>query len=144
MALFAIGDTHLSLATGKSMNIFGGWTDYEKRLENNWRRLVTDSDTVVVAGDVSWCMNLEEGLEDFRFLDSLPGRKIILKGNPDYWWATKKKSDEFFEKHGFETLNILHNYTYVSDGVAICGTRGWFFDAESDADRKVVLREAGR
>ena len=144
MALFAIGDTHLSLATGKSMNIFGGWTDYEKRLENNWRRLVTDSDTVVVAGDVSWCMNLEEGLEDFRFLDSLPGRKIILKGNHDYWCATKKKSDEFFEKHGFETLNILHNNTYVSDGVAICGTRGWFFDAESDADRKVVLREAGR
>ena len=144
MALFAIGDTHLSLATGKSMNIFGGWTDYEQRLENNWRRLVRDDDTVVVAGDISWCMNLEEGLEDFKFLDSLPGKKIILKGNHDYWWATKKKADEFFEKYSLSTLNILHNNAYEAGDFAICGTRGWFFDAESDADKKVVLREAGR
>lgn len=144
MALFAIGDPHLSIATGKSMNIFGGWTDYEQRLEKNWRRLITDDDTVVLAGDISWCMNLEEGLADFRFLDSLPGRKIILKGNHDYWWATKKKSDEFFEKHSLTTLNILHNNAYTAGDFAICGTRGWFFDAESDADKKVVLREAGR
>ena len=144
MALFAIGDPHLSIATGKSMNIFGGWTDYEQRLEKNWRRLVTDDDTVVLAGDISWCMNLEEGLADFRFLDSLPGRKIILKGNHDYWWATKKKSDEFFENHSLTTLNILHNNAYTAGDFAICGTRGWFFDAESDADKKVVLREAGR
>ena len=144
MALFAIGDPHLSLATGKSMNIFGGWTDYEQRLEKNWRHLVSDDDTVVIAGDVSWCMNLEQGLEDFKFLDSLPGKKIILKGNHDYWWATKKKADEFFEKHSLKTLNILHNNTYTEGNFAICGTRGWFFDAESDADKKVVLREAGR
>lgn len=144
MALFAIGDTHLSIATGKSMDIFGGWSDYEKRLESNWKRLVRPEDTVVIAGDISWCMNLEEGLADFRFLDSLPGRKIILKGNHDYWWATKKKADEFFQKYSFDSLNILHNNAYESDGVAICGTRGWFFDAESDADKKVVLREAGR
>ena len=144
MALFAIGDTHLSLATGKSMNIFGGWSDYEQRLETNWRRLITDSDTVVIAGDISWCMNLEQGLKDFEFLNSLPGRKIILKGNHDYWWATKKKADEFFSKHSFDTLNILHNNTYTAGDFAICGTRGWFFDAESDADKKVVLREAGR
>lgn len=144
MALFAIGDPHLSLATGKSMNIFGGWTDYEQRLEKNWRKLVSDEDTVVIAGDISWCMNLDEGLEDFRFLDSLPGRKIILKGNHDYWWATKKKADEFFAKHNLSSLNILHNNTYTAGDFAICGTRGWFFDAESDADKKVVLREAGR
>ncbi len=144
MALFAIGDPHLSISTGKSMNIFGGWNDYEKRLESNWKHLVREGDTVVIAGDVSWCMNLEDGLADFRFLDSLPGRKIILKGNHDYWWATKKKADEFFEKYSLNSLNILHNNTYEADGVAICGTRGWFFDAESDADKKVVLREAGR
>ena len=101
MALFAIGDTHLSISTGKTMNIFGGWSDYEKRLESNWKRLVRPEDTVVIAGDVSWCMNLEEGVADFRFLDSLPGRKLILKGNHDYWWATKKKSDEFFKKYSF-------------------------------------------
>ena len=97
MALFVIGDTHFSLATGKSMNVFGGWTDYEQRLEKNWRRLVRDEDTVVVAGDISWCMNLEEGLEDFRFLNSLPGKKIILKGNHDYWWATKRNRTNFLK-----------------------------------------------
>lgn len=144
MALFAIGDPHLSIATGKSMNIFGGWADYEQRLENNWRRVVAESDTVVLAGDISWCMNLEEGLEDFKFLDSLPGKKIILKGNHDYWWATKKKADDFFEKHSLSTLNILHNNAYACGDFAICGTRGWFFDAENDADKKVVKREAGR
>ncbi len=144
MALFAIGDTHLSLATGKSMDIFGGWSDYEQRLESNWRRLVRDGDTVVIAGDISWCMDLEEGLADFAFLDSLPGKKIILKGNHDYWWATKKKADDFFAKHSFSTLNILHNNSYTADGFAVCGTRGWFFDAESDGDKKIVLREVGR
>ena len=84
MSLFVIGDTHLSLSTGKSMDIFGGWQDYEQRLENNWRRLVAPEDTVVIPGDISWCMTLEEGLEDFRFLNSLPGRKILMKGNHDY------------------------------------------------------------
>ncbi|MBQ6467786.1 MAG: metallophosphoesterase [Clostridia bacterium] len=144
MSLFVIGDTHLSLSTGKSMDIFGGWQDYEQRLENNWRRLVAPEDTVVIPGDISWCMTLEEGLEDFRFLNSLPGRKILMKGNHDYWWCTKKKADEFFARNGFDTLNILHNNAYTCGGIAICGTRGWFFDAEKDEDKKIVLREAGR
>lgn len=144
MALFVIADTHLSISTGKTMNIFNGWVDYEQRLEKNWRRLVTDDDTVVIPGDVSWCMDMEEGIKDFAFLNSLPGRKILMKGNHDYWWSTKKKADEFFAKHGFNTLNILHNNTYICGNIAVCGTRGWFFDAEKDADKKVVLREAGR
>ncbi len=144
MALFVIGDTHLSLSTGKSMNIFNGWTDYEQRLEKNWRRVVGENDTVVIPGDVAWCMDMEEGIEDFRFLDSLPGRKILMKGNHDYWWSTKKKADEFFKKHEFTTLNILHNNAYTCGNIAICGTRGWFFDAEKDTDMKIVLREAGR
>ena len=144
MALYAIGDTHLSLATGKKMDIFSGWEDYELRLKSNWERLVEADDTVVIPGDISWCMNPEDGLEDFRFLNSLPGRKIILKGNHDYWWSTKKKMDEFFEKYGLDTLCILHNNAYTCGGIAVCGTRGWFFDAEADADRKIVLREAGR
>ncbi len=144
MALYVIGDPHLSISTGKKMDIFGGWEDYEQRLETNWKALVEQEDTVVVAGDISWCMDMEEGLEDFRFLDSLPGRKIILKGNHDYWWATKKKADDFFAKHSLGTLNILHNNAYECVNIAICGTRGWFFDAEDDADKKIVLREAGR
>lgn len=144
MALFAIGDTHLSLSTGKTMNVFNGWTDYEKRLENNWRRLVREDDTVVIAGDVSWCMDMEQGTADFEFLDSLPGHKLLMKGNHDYWWSTKKKADEYFERHGFSTLDILFNNAYAVGNIAVCGTRGWFFDAESDADKKIVLREAGR
>ncbi len=144
MAVFAIADTHLSLSTGKKMDIFSGWSDYESRLESNWRRLVKDGDTVVIPGDISWCMTLEEGLEDFAFLDSLPGKKIIMKGNHDYWWSTRKKADEFFEKHSLSTLSILHNNAYACENIAVCGTRGWFFDAESDESKKIILREAGR
>jgi predicted phosphohydrolase len=144
MALYVIGDPHLSISTGKKMDIFGGWEDYEQRLEKNWNALVDPQDTVVLAGDISWCMDMEQGLEDFRFLDNLPGRKIILKGNHDYWWATKKKADEFFAKHSLDSLHILHNNAYECGGIAVCGTRGWFFDAEADADKKIVLREAGR
>lgn len=144
MSLFVIADTHLSLATGKTMNIFNGWSDYEQRLEKNWRAIVTDDDTVIIPGDISWSMSLEEGLADFEFLNNLPGRKILMKGNHDYWWSTKKKADDFFKKHELNTLNILHNNTYTCGSIAMCGTRGWFFDAEKDADKKVLLREAGR
>jgi predicted phosphohydrolase len=144
MNLFAIGDTHLSFGKDKPMDIFKGWDNYVERLEKQWNAVVTDEDTVVINGDISWAMKLNECYEDFKFLNELKGRKIILKGNHDYWWATKKKSDEFFQKYSLNSLNILHNNAYESDGVAICGTRGWFFDAESDADKKVVLREAGR
>ena len=144
MAVYAIGDPHLSISTGKSMQVFGGWSDYEQRLEANWRALVTEADTVVLAGDISWCMHMEAGLADFEFLHALPGQKPLLKGNHDYWWATKKKADDFFAAHGLDSLHILHNNAYPADGLALCGTRGWFFDAEQDADRKVLLREAGR
>ncbi len=144
MALFAIADTHISIATGKTMSVFSGWSDYEQRLDRNWRAVVKPEDTVVIAGDVSWALDLEQGVEDFAFLDSLPGRKLLMKGNHDYWWLTKKKSDEFFKKNGFTTLNILHNNAYTEGGISVCGTRGWFFDDTQDADKKIILREAGR
>lgn len=144
MALFAIADTHISISTGKTMSVFSGWSDYEQRLKENWQAVVGEDDTVVIAGDVSWAMSLEEGIEDFAFLDSLPGKKLLMKGNHDYWWSTKKKADEFFAHNGFSTLNILHNNAYEVGSLAVCGTRGWFFDAQADAERKIVLREAGR
>ena len=145
MALFAIADTHLSLSTNKPMNIFSGWDDYVERLEAHWRDLITDEDTVVIAGDVSWGMNLKQAREDFAFLNSLPGKKLILKGNHDYWWTTRRQMDLFFEENGFDTLRIVHNdAVVVDDKYAVCGTRGWFFDAEEDADKLVLLREAGR
>ncbi|MCR5149869.1 MAG: metallophosphoesterase [Clostridiales bacterium] len=144
MALYALADLHLSISTGKTMGVFSGWADYENRIRSNWQRLVTDSDTVILPGDISWCMDMEKGLADFEFLNSLPGRKIILKGNHDYWWATVKKCNDFFMKHGFENMFVLFNNAYECGNVAVCGTRGWFFDAESDADKKIVLRECGR
>ncbi len=145
MSLFVIGDTHLSLSTDKPMDVFGGWDAHEQRLETHWREVVSDTDTVVIPGDISWGMSLEEAKADFAFLDKLPGKKLLMKGNHDYWWCTRRKMDTFFEENGFSTLRILHNDAVtVEDAVAVCGTRGWFYDAEQDADQKVLNREVGR
>ena len=144
MSLYAIADLHLSLGADKPMDVFSGWDDYVTRLEKNWRAVVSEQDTVVVAGDISWGMSLPGSKEDFAFLNALPGRKLILKGNHDYWWTTRRKMDAFFADNGFDTLRIVHNDAVaVEDRVAVCGSRGWFFDAEEE-DRKVLLREAGR
>nr|WP_317411919.1 metallophosphoesterase [uncultured Solibaculum sp.] len=144
MSLFAISDPHLSLGCNKPMDIFRGWQDYVKRLEENWRKLVGPEDTVVLPGDISWGMTLEEAKPDLAFLDSLPGTKLIGKGNHDYWWATRRKMDAFLEENGFTTLRILFNDAYAVGNVAVCGTRGWFYDAEKDEDKKVLNREIGR
>ncbi len=144
MALYAIGDTHLSLGTDKPMTVFAGWDEYVERLENNWRKLVTDADTVVIAGDVSWGMSLEQAKPDFAFLNALPGRKLLFKGNHDYWWTTRRKMDAFFDENGFDTLTVVHNDAVAVDGIAVCGSRGWFNDDGVEADHLVLLREAGR
>lgn len=144
MSLFAIADTHLSFGADKPMDIFRGWENYEERLEKNWRAVVNDSDTVVIPGDISWAMSLDGAREDFAFLDSLPGQKLILKGNHDYWWNTRTKIEKFWEENGFTTLHLVHNSAYKVGDFCVCGTRGWFYDAEKDADKKVILREAGR
>ncbi len=144
MALYAIGDTHLSLSTDKPMDIFRGWTDYMQRLENHWRALVEPTDTVVIAGDISWGMSLNEALADFRFLHDLPGQKLIFKGNHDYWWTTRRKMDSFLEENGLHTLRIVHNDAVVVGDVAVCGTRGWFYNEEEPDNAKILAREAGR
>lgn len=144
MSLFAIADTHLSLGTDKPMDIFKGWSGYVDKLRENWENTVTDSDTVVIAGDISWGMSLEGALDDFRFIDSLPGQKIILKGNHDYWWTTMRKMETFLSENEMNTIRFLHNNTITVGDIAVCGSRGWFFDAEESADNKVLLREAGR
>ena len=144
MSLYAIGDLHLSLSVSKPMNIFGGWENYVEKLSENWNSTIKPGDTVVLAGDLSWGMNLEQSEEDFRFVNSLPGKKIILKGNHDYWWTTKSKMENFFAEKGFNTLNILNNNHYDYDKFGICGTRGWINETEIEADKKVLLREAGR
>ena len=144
MSIFTIADTHLSLSDDKPMDIFGGWQDYVSRLESNWKSLITDDDTVVLPGDISWAMSLEGALEDFRFIHNLPGKKIILKGNHDYWWNTKRKMDTWLENENLDTISILHNNAFKVGDYVLCGTRGWFYDAETGADMKVLLREASR
>ena len=144
MSLFAIADTHLSFGTDKPMDVFHGWENYEQRLAENWLGIVSPDDTVVIAGDISWGMDLSETLPDFRFLHELPGHKIILKGNHDYWWSTKKKAETCFAKNGLDTLSVLFNNAFRIGNAAVCGTRGWLPDSAGEDDRKVLLREVGR
>ena len=144
MSLFAIADTHLSFGTNKPMDSFPGWNDYVERLENNWNRIVTDDDTVVIAGDISWAMNFEQLYADFDFINKLNGKKIILKGNHDYWWTTINKMNNFIADNNFDTVSILHNNSYNIDGISVCGSRGWMFDSDEPHDEKVLAREVGR
>ncbi len=144
MALFVLGDTHLSLGGAKPMDVFPGWNGYVEKLEANWRKLVKPEDTVVLAGDISWSMRLADTRKDFAFLNGLPGQKLIMKGNHDYWWSTANKMNAFFRAEGFDTLRLLHNNSYTVDGYALCGTRGWLFDADEPHDEKVMNREIGR
>ena len=139
MALYAIGDTHLSLSSDKPMDVFGGgWTGYVDKLRRGFES-VEPEDTVVLCGDLSWGMSLEEAREDFAFLDSLPGRKLLMKGNHDYWWTTALKMRRFFQENGFSTLELLHNNCHFYGDIALCGTRGWFY--EEKGEQKVFKRE---
>lgn len=141
MSLYAISDLHLSLGSEKSMEIFPGWEHYVENLEKNWTSTVSDNDSVVICGDISWAMKLEEAVKDFEFLNSLPGEKIILKGNHDYWWITSKKINDFINYHGFKNFKILHNNCIESQGCSLCGTRGWTLKDQNDHDLKMVDRE---
>lgn len=142
MALYVIGDTHLSLGCNKPMDVFGGrWEGYVDKLRAGFAD-VTDGDTVVLCGDLSWGMSLEQAREDFAFLNGLPGQKLLLKGNHDYWWTTAAKMKAFFAENGFDTLNILHNNCGLYGETALCGTRGWFYEEEADGhNEKVFNRE---
>lgn len=144
MALYTIADLHLSLGADKPMDVFPGWQDYMQRLEKNWRALITEEDTVVIAGDISWGMKLEETERDFAFLNGLPGKKLLLKGNHDFWWSTRNKIETFFAEKGFHTLSLVFNSAAKVGDVAVCGTRGWLYNAETEEDRKIVARENGR
>ena len=153
MSLYVLSDLHLSTSdvTNKSMEVFGNsWADYVKRIEKYWRAVVDEDDTVVVPGDISWAMTMEEGLSDFKFIDSLPGRKILGKGNHDFWWSTMTKIKNFFDENKIKTIDILYNNAYAVDEFVVAGTRGWFYDQykqnvinETDFE-KVIARETIR
>ncbi len=146
MALYTIGDLHLSFSGDKPMDKFGEvWKDHPQKIKDGFR-CVKDDDLTVLCGDLSWAMSLGEAEEDFRFMNDLPGRKLILKGNHDYWWSTAAKAYRFFEEKGFSGFEVLHNNAYVYEDYAICGTRGWFYEEDrgTDHDRKMMLREVQR
>lgn len=143
VSLFAIGDTHLSLGTNKPMDIFRGWDNYTERLESHWRKVISERDTVVINGDISWAMRLQECYNDFCFIDSLPGRKIFIKGNHDYWWSTLNKINIFLKENNFTTISVLFNNSYSIGDYSVCGTRGWFYDSP-ETDKKIILRERQR
>lgn len=133
-ALYTIADLHLSTldSTNKSMEVFGSrWQNYISRIEANWRRLITDGDTVVIPGDISWALSLEEAASDLKFLDSLPGKKILGKGNHDFWWMTMRKHCQFFEKENITTVSFLFNNAHEVEDYIIAGTRGWYNDEDA-------------
>ena len=143
MALYAIGDLHLSLGAEKPMDVFGGkWLGYMDKLQEGLS-CIGPEDTTVLLGDLSWALNLEGAVKDFAWINQIPGRKIILKGNHDYWWSTAAKFYKFCQENGFENQWILNNNHYEYDGWAICGTRGWFFEEDRGGthDEKVFRRE---
>ena len=143
MSLFAIGDLHLSLGCDKPMDVFGGrWENYVEKLREGFKA-VGPEDTTVLCGDLTWGMDLESAREDFLFINALPGRKIILKGNHDYWWTTASKAYRFFEENGIDSIQILNNNCHFYGETALCGTRGWFYEEERGAehDKKIMNRE---
>lgn len=143
MALYAIGDLHLCLGAPKPMDIFGGsWVGYMDKLMDGIS-IIGPEDTTVLLGDLSWALDLNGAAADFSWIDQIPGRKIILKGNHDYWWSTAAKFYKFCEEHNFSNQYILNNNFYEYEDWAICGTRGWFFEEERSGqhDEKVFRRE---
>lgn len=147
MSLYAIGDLHLSLGSDKPMDVFGGrWENYVEKIKTGFE-LLTDDDVCVICGDLSWAMSLDGADEDFCFVAALPGKKIILKGNHDYWWQTASKANKKMQDLGIESICFLHNNSFeYGETAAICGTRGWFFEEEQgiEHDKKIIDREVGR
>ena len=144
MALYAIGDLHLSLGTDKPMDVFGGaWVGYMDKLREGLS-VIRPEDTTVLLGDLSWALDMEGAAADFAFINAIPGRKIILKGNHDYWWTTATKFYKFCAENGFENMFILNNNCHFYEETALCGTRGWFFEEDAAAgshNDKIFKRE---
>ena len=141
MSIYTIGDLHLSFGSNKPMDIFGvNWEGHYSKIENSWREKVKYDDLVVIPGDFSWAMKLEDTIEDFNFLSNLPGKKLLLKGNHDYWWTTLTKMREFFKVHNFNNIDFIQNNSYMFDEKIIVGTRGWIYD-DKPQNIKILKRE---
>ena len=141
MSIYAIGDLHLSLNKEKPMDIFGGnWKNHEQKIKENWKNTVQDTDLVILPGDFSWEMHLKDMYDDFAYLNDLPGKKLLLKGNHDYWWTTLKKMREYLKNNNFENIDFIYNNSYMYENKIIVGTRGWQ-DGKTSEDKKLIKRE---
>ena len=145
MSIYVIGDLHLSFSVDKPMDIFGDlWENHTEKLKNNWIEKVKESDTVILPGDFSWATYIEETKEDFEFLNSLPGKKILSKGNHDYWWTTVTSMKKFLKDNNFENIDFLYNNSFLIENKIICGTRGWINTFHSAENYKILKRENER
>ncbi len=145
MAVYVLGDPHLSFSTDKPMDVFGSrWANHSEKIREAWLKNVKAEDTVVLAGDLSWAMSLPEAEEDLAFFHHLPGKKILLKGNHDYWWDTVSKMNRFFAEREWDDFSILYNNCFSVDGLTLCGTRGWDVEAADEKSRKIMVRELQR
>ena len=143
MSIYAIADLHLSFNHPKPMDIFGdNWENHTEKLKRDWLLKVKENDTVIIPGDFSWETYLEDAYQDFNFLNSLPGKKILLKGNHDYWWTTLTNIRKFLKDNHFDTIEILFNNSYEIEDYIVAGARGW--DYAQSGDRKIIEREIGR
>ena len=144
MSLFALSDLHLSFACeDKTMEIFRGWENYTERISKNWKKIISPDDTVVLGGDISWSVGLSAAVKDFEFINALPGKKIILKGNHDFWWSTMARMNAFMAENKFDTISMLRNNCYTVGKYAVWGTRGWLYDC-GEENSLILKREAGR
>ena len=141
MAIYTIGDLHLSFHENKPMDIFGeNWRGHEEKIKKDWIEKVTEKDLVIIPGDFSWSTYLKDTYEDFSYLHSLPGKKLLLKGNHDYWWTTLKSMREFVKENGFDDIDFLYNTAYEFENYIFAGTRGWSQSQEED-NEKMIQRE---
>lgn len=148
MAIFALSDLHLPLGVDKPMDVFGGrWDNYVERIEYEWKKAVKEEDFVIVNGDFSWATYLSEALNDFKFIESLPGKKLLSKGNHDYWWETLTKMKEFLTENNIKSVAFLQNNAFLCDGVAVCAAKGWISPGDKAfkrEDEKIYRRELMR
>lgn len=143
MSIYAISDLHLSFNTNKPMNIFG-WGDYEDKIKEDWIKKVNENDLVLLPGDFSWEMKLENTYKDFEYINNLPGTKILLKGNHDYWWNTLTKMENFVKANNFDNIFFLYNNSYEFENKIIVGTRGWTLTDEDEKNERIKAREVER
>lgn len=139
MSIYIIGDLHLGFAENKPMDIFG-WGNHIEIIKNDWEKKVKDDDTVILAGDFSWATYLEDTRMDFEYINKLPGKKILLEGNHDYWWNTLNKMRNFIKDNKFNNIDFLRNNAYLIEDKIIVGTRGWSF-TETENSEKMISRE---